>query len=203
MSCFLYVNDEESTGKVNIDELYENKKNRDLKQLSVFNKILNRIHTRIRMTGRNRRGDTHIWFNVPEYIFGETVYDKGDCIAYLVHKLHDNGFHVKYLHPNTLFVCWNHWVPQYVRSEFKKKTGKLMDEKGNITDPRKDEDDDGDGNGNRRGESDINEGLFNNGAPSAPRKDQKQYTPIDKYKPTGKFVYNPDLLEKIDKKVHF
>lgn len=195
MSCFLHVNDEETTGKVNIDDLYENKKNRDLKQLSVFNKILNRIQNRIRITGRNKRGDTHIWFNVPEYIFGEPVYDKGDCIAYLFTKLQDNGFLVKYLHPNTLFVSWNNWVPQYVRAEFKKKTGKIMNEKGEITDPNKDE--------NNEHEDDINQGLFNNGAPSAPKKDQKQYTPIDKYKPTGRFVYNPDILEKIEKKVHF
>ena len=195
MSCFLHVNDEETTGKVNIDDLYENKKNRDLKQLSVFNKILNRIQNRIRITGKNKRGDTHIWFNVPEYIFGEPVYDKGDCIAYLFTKLQDNGFLVKYLHPNTLFISWNNWVPQYVRAEFKKKTGKIMNEKGEITDPNKDE--------NNEHEDDINQGLFNNGAPSAPKKDQKQYTPIDKYKPTGRFVYNPDILEKIEKKVHF
>ena len=70
-----------------------------------------------------------------------------------------------------------------------------MNEKGEITDPQKDEDDEQ--------EHDINQGLFNNGAPSAPKKDQKQYTPIDKYKPTGRFVYNPDILEKIEKKVHF
>lgn len=197
MSMFLHINDEETVGKVNIDDLYENKKKRDLKQLSIFNKILNRIHNRIKLTGRNKRGDTHIWFNVPEYIFGEPVYDKGDCIAYLVHKLQSNGFHVKYMHPNTLFVSWNNWVPQYVRTEYKKKTGKLMNERGEVTDPRKEQEDE------ERGEEDINAGLFNNGAPKAPQKDQKQYTPIDKYKPTGKFVYNPDLLEKIDKKVHF
>ena len=68
MSVFLYVNDEESSGKVNIDELYEKKKKRDLKQLSIFNKLLNRIHVRIRVTGRNTKNDQHIWFNVPEYI---------------------------------------------------------------------------------------------------------------------------------------
>lgn len=202
MSCFLYVNDDESTGKVNIDDLYENKKNRDIKQLSIFNKLLNRIHNRIRITGRNKRGDRHIWFTVPEYIFGEPIYDKGDCIAYLVHKLHDNGFLVKYIHPNTLFVSWNNWVPQYVRSEFKKKTGKLMNEKGEITDPRKDLDDEDQGNDQ---EKDLNYGIFNHGAAQPPpqKKDQKQYTPIDKYKPTGRFVYNPDILESIDKKVHF
>ena len=184
MSCFLGVNDEESSGKVNIDTLFENKKKRDLKQLSIFNKILNRIHTRIKLTGRNKQTDRHIWFTVPTYIFGEAIYDQGDCIAYLVNNLQDNGFLVKYIHPNTVFVSWMNWVPQYVRSEFKKKTGKLINEKGEISDPIKEEE-----TGNTPG--------------STLKKDGKIYTPIDKYKPTGKFVYSPDILEKIDKKIQF
>ena len=184
MSCFLGVNEEETSGKVNIDTLFEKKKTRDLKQLSIFNKILNRIHNRIKLTGRNKHSDRHVWFIVPTYIFGEGVYDQGDCIAYLVNNLQDNGFLVKYVHPNTVFVSWNNWVPQYVRTEFKKKTGKLINEKGEISEPLKEE------------ESRSNPG-------SNLKKDGKIYTPIEQYKPTGKFVYNPDLLEKIDKKIQF
>ena len=163
MSYFIFANDEESTSKVNIDELYEKKQARDLKQLSIFNKILNRVHTRIRVTGRTKLHDTHIWFNVPEYIFGEPVYDKGECIAYVVNKLEENGFLVKYMHPNTIFVSWHHFVPSYIRTEFKKKTGKLMNEKGEITDPKEKEE--------LVDEDDINAGIFNDhkGQP-APKK---------------------------------
>ena len=184
MSVFLYVNDEESTGKVNIDELYDKKKKRDLKQLSIFNKLLNRIHIRIRVTGRNTKNEQHIWFNVPEYIFGEAVYNKAECIAYLVNKLQDNGFLVKYVHPNTMFISWSNWIPQYIRAEFKKKTGKIINEKGDITDPHAETGED----------TDLNQGLFN--TLTAPKKDPKQFTPIEKYKPSGKFVYNDDLLEQ-------
>ena len=168
MSVFLYADEEETSGKLNIDELYDKKKNRDIKQLSIFNKILNRIHTRIKVTGRNKRNDQHIWFQVPEYIFGEPVYDKGDCIAYLVMKLQDNGFLVKYLHPNTIFVSWSNWVPQYIRSEFKKKTGKIMNEKGDITDPKKEQEEDGE-----ELELTMEERLFNMGnGVSAPKKNK-------------------------------
>lgn len=205
MSVFLYANEEESVGKVNIDDLYEKTKNRNLKQLSIFNKILNRIHNRIKITGRNKRNDKHIWFTVPEYIFGEPVYDKGECIAYLVNKLEDNGFLVKYMHPNTIFVCWSNWVPAYIRTEFKKKTGKIMNEKGEITDPRRKNDEDGED----EEDDGINNGLFNRGGggsnggsgTGSNKKEGKQYTPVDKYKPTGKFVYNPDVLEKIDERL--
>jgi len=180
MSCFLYSHEEETSKKINIDELYENKQKRDLKQLSIFNKILNRIHIRIQHTGRNKRNDQHIWFIVPEYIFGEPIYDKGECIAYLFVKLQENGFLVKYIHPNTLFVSWTNWVPNYVRQEFKKKTGQIMNSSGIIEETKEVE--------------------------AEKKKEEKKkdiYTPIDKYKPTGKFVYHPDILEKIDKKVSF
>jgi hypothetical protein len=103
---------------------------------------------------------------------------------------------VKYVHPNTLFVSWSNWVPLYIRSEFKKKTGKVMNEKGEIIESIKEVENDAD---------DINQGLFNNGnqtSGGSNKKDSKQYTPIDKYKPTGKFVYNPDILEKIEKRVY-
>ena len=198
-SVFLFVDEEESKNKVNIDDLYETKHRKDLKQLSIFNKILARIHKRIQFTGRTKTNDRHIWFNVPEYIFGEPIYNKGDCIAYLVVKLEDNGFLVKYIHPNTLFVSWAQWVPGFVRNEFKKKTGKIVDEKGNITTPVRKGD-------NLLPEDDINNGLFSTGPQLIQQqkdKEKAQFKPISKYKPTGNLVYNPDILEKIEKKVSF
>ena len=57
MSIFLYNDDEEANAKVNIDELFERKQQRDLKQLSIFNKILARCQKRIQLTARNKRSD--------------------------------------------------------------------------------------------------------------------------------------------------
>ena len=193
MSNFLFSTDEESNEKVNIDELYDKSQRRDLKQVSVFNKILNRIHSRIKGTTRTQKKDTHIWFTVPEYIFGEPVYNQGDCIGYLVVKLEENGFHVKYMHPNTLFVSWGNWIPSYVRSEIRKKTGKVLDEKGNVIrdlNLEKDEDDE-----------DMNSKLFND-KNNTLQKGQKEYTSVKDYKPTGNLVYNPELFERLEKKMN-
>jgi hypothetical protein len=189
--AFLYVTDEESNGKINIDELYDKNHRRDLKQLSVFNKLLARIHKRITTTGKTKSTDKHIWFTVPEYIFGEPVYDKSECIAYLVTKLEDNGFHVRYMHPNTLFISWMHWVPSYVRNEIKKKTGNIVDQFGNLVKKGEEEEDT------------TNSGLFNDKHGGPPQKEQKQYTPIDQYKPSGNLVYKPEHFQKIEKKVTF
>jgi hypothetical protein len=193
MSCLLYANEEEASAKLNIDDLYEKKRQRDLKQLSIFNKILARIHKRIHFTGRNKRNDKHIWFTVPEFIFGEPNYDNGECVAFLVVKLEENGFYVRYLHPNTLFVSWENWVPSYARSEFKKKTGILVDEKGNIIEKLEDE---------LVESNDPNARLLNIGNKEM-KDSKKQYTPIGQYKPTGNLVYNTDILEKLEKKVSF
>ena len=59
-SVFILDNDKESSSKVNIDELYEKRQRRELKQLSIFKKI-NRIHKRIEHTAKNKYcKDTHM-----------------------------------------------------------------------------------------------------------------------------------------------
>jgi hypothetical protein len=181
MSCFLFVNDEETQNKINIDELYDRNQRRDLKQVSIFNKILNRIHKRILMTNRNKRNDKHVWFNIPEFIFGEPVYDNAECIAYIVAKLEDNGFFIRYVHPNTLFISWQDFIPSYVRSEFKKRTGVAIDEKGHVIAPKDDQ---------------VNEDSTNKTVAVG-----KKYTPIDQYKPTGNLVYDQEMFEKLEKKL--
>jgi hypothetical protein len=190
MSCFLYLDENDANRKINIDELYEKKKQKDLKQLAIFNKILNRVHKRILHTSKTKNNEMHIWFTIPEYIFGEPVYDKGDCTGYLVTKLEENGFHIRYMHPNTLFVSWKNWVPSYVRNEIKKKTGIVLDEKGNVIDKGQQDED----------ESDINSKLFKDKNGNVV-KNGKQYTPIDQYKPTGNLVYNPELFETLGKRI--
>ena len=195
MSCLLYVDEEEANNKINIDDLYEKKHQRDLKQISIFNKLLNRIHKRIQITGRTKKNDKHIWFTVPEYLFGEPNYDQGDCLGYLIAKLEDNGFYVKYLHPNTLFISWENWIPTYARNEFKKKTGIVVDERGNIIDKSEDAEE--------IESHDPNARLLNIQKEKEKEKEQKQYTSIKTYKPTGNLVYDQDMLDKIEKKVTF
>jgi hypothetical protein len=117
------------------------------------------------------------------------LYDKGECTGYLVTKLEENGFHVRYLHPNTLFVSWQNWIPSYVRNEVKKKTGMIIDEKGSIIDKVGEE-------------GDANMKLFQEKQTGkSANSGSKQYTPIGQYKPTGNLVYNPDMFEKLVKKI--
>jgi len=190
MSCFLYTDDSDKVDNVNIDELYETKQRRDLRQVSIFNKILNRIHKRIKLTGRNKNTDQHIWFTIPEYIFGEPVYDKADCIAYVIAKLEANKFYIRYIHPNTLFVSWSSWIPTYVRNEYRRKTGISVDEMGQVVQ-----------NDPIIIDNNPDNKILNVGQNPGREKEKKVYTSTDQYKPTGNLVYNPNLFEEIVKKV--
>jgi len=194
MSYFLYTTDDDSNQKIDIDGLFEKNQQKETKQISIFNKILNRIHNRIKITSRTKMNDKYIWFNIPEYIFGEPIYDKAECIAYVISKLEYNGFYIKYMHPNTIFVSWEKWIPTYIRNKVKKQ-GIVIDERGNVIKNMNEED-----TGDLLNPSVLHEKTneFKNQL-----KEHKQYTPIDKYKPTGNLVYNQDMFEKLEKKVSF
>ena len=195
-NIFTLENLDDFSEKLNIDELYEKKRQYDLNQLALFNKILNRIHVKIKTTSRQKIDGQFCWFLVPEVILGIPKYDQGACIAYLMDKLKENGFNIRYVHPNTLFISWLHWVPSYVRTELKKKTGIVVNEYGQKIDE----------NGNETKQitdsSNANEGMFNlkNTNQSVSKKDNKNYTPIKSYKPSGNLVYNDDLLNTIEDK---
>ena len=105
-NIFTLENINDFSEKINLDELYEKKKQYDLNKLELYNKLLNRIHVKIKTTSRQKIDEQFCWYVVPEIIIGVPKYDQGACIAYLLNKLKDNGFSVKYYHPNTLFICW-------------------------------------------------------------------------------------------------
>lgn len=189
MSNILFHNEDDQIQKMNIDELFEKNKQKDLKQLSIFNKILNRIHKRIQYTSRSKK-DKFVFFTVPEYLFGEPLYNQGDCIGFLVVKLEENGFEVKYMHPNTLWVSWKNHIPGYVRSEVKKKTGVVIDSKGNVLNKEEIEEKN----------DDPNSKLLNDRSQPTNEKQKKEYTPIDNYVPTGNFVYNDDMIKRMEKR---
>jgi hypothetical protein len=196
-NIFTLENIEDFSEKVNIDELYEKKRKQDLNKLDLFNKILNRIHVKIKTVSRQKVDEQACWFLVPETIIGVPRYDQAGCIAYLISKLQTNGFNVRYIHPNLLFISWNHWVPSYVRTEIKKKTGITLNEYGKKIEEN--EDDDIKAISNEP--TNPNDYMLNGGrGQNMDQKDKpkKEYTPIKSYKPSGNLVYDDELLNKIE-----
>jgi hypothetical protein len=191
-NIFTLENFDEFSEKINIDELYEKKRLIDINKLELFKKILNRIHVRIKTTAKQNVNEKFCWFVVPEIIIGVPKYDQAGCIAYIMDTLQTNGFQVRYFHPNTVFISWNHWVPSYIRTEIKKKTGIVINEYGEKIKETKEEDNEGQ-EINDSG-SGTSSGPDNNNPNMQQIKNSKKYTPINSYKPTGKMVYSEDLL---------
>ena len=193
-NIFTLENVQDFSDKLNIDDLYEKKRQHDVHQLDLFNKILNRIHVRIKTTSKQRTDEQFCWFLVPEMIIGVPKYDQAACIAYVIDKLKTNGFNVRYIHPNTLFISWGHWVPAYVRTELKKQTGIVVNELG------------------ARMDEETNKIKFMNNFDSpneviqTPEKimklNTKEYTPIKSYKPAGNLIYNDSMLNRIEEKIN-
>lgn len=211
----------ENVEKINLDDLYQKKQEQDKTKLYTYNKILTRIHEKIKLTSRQKCNQQFCWFVVPEIILGVANYDHAGCIAYLVDKLQENKFLVRYTHPNLLLISWLHYVPNYVRSEFKKKTGTAIDEYGRpiLYDEEgkviKYDDGVGGGNAMARTPEDANTLLYNQrndangggggggngGGGGGGSGDKKEYKPTDTYRPTGNLVYNQEYFQKLENRL--
>jgi len=179
--------------KLNLDELFEKKQIHDIATTKNYNAILNRIHNKIKLTSRQQIDSHYCWFVIPEVMIGVPKYDVATCISYVIGKLQDNGFNVRYTHPNLILISWQHWVPSYVRTEIQKKTGITIDGYGNIiTDETE--------NNKNEIPSITNNiiGSKNKNTVTSILKN-KETKPIETYKPTGKLIYNNDLLNAIKK----
>lgn len=184
-SIFTLENLENLSEKLNIDELYEKKRRYDLNTLELFKKMLNKVHQKIKTVSRQKKDEQMCWYLVPEIMLGVPKYDQAACIAYLMDKLKTNGFNVRYIHPNVLFISWYHLIPTYIRSEFKNKTGIKINEFGVKIEDEKEE------------EEQPKQQLQQ----VQPDKNKKEYTPINSYKPSGNLVYDNELLNKIENKI--
>lgn len=183
--------DEPFNEKLNLDELYERTRETSQTKIKTYQKILARIHTRIKAISRQRNNNKFCMFVIPEFILGIPRYDIAECTNYVIEKLTDNGFQLKYTYPNLLFISWQHYIPKYQRSEIKKKTGVAIDGFGNVVTKN---------NKNNKDSSNPNSLLLmdKNVKMKDGKKKPSNFKSTSSYKPTGNLIYNTNLLEKID-----
>tara|TARA_B110000467_G_C18304626_1_gene473767 strand:+ start:1277 stop:1807 length:531 start_codon:yes stop_codon:yes gene_type:complete len=166
---------------LNIDELYERKKEVDTNRLKLYNRLLTKIHHKIKVSSRQRFDNEFCYFIMPEILIGFPNYNFEECLMYVTSNLQDDGFLTKYVHPNLIMISWRHWIPFHVREEIKKKTGKSVDKFGNELEesPLKIATD-------KKGRK----VHFGNGPKETPNFNKS-------FKPSGKFIYGNDVLSTI------
>ncbi len=90
---------------INIEELHREQDRRENNKQEIFNTVLEMVHQKIKFTSKISK-DKFCFFSVPTYIYGLPLFDINSCIIYLTKKLTDNGFDIRYTHPNLLLISW-------------------------------------------------------------------------------------------------
>ena len=188
--------DDNYNEKISLDELYDRKREVEIQKMKIYKTILNRVHTKIKLTARQKHDEQYLFYVVPEFVLGVPRYDVGTCISYIITKLEENGFVTKYTHPNLLFISWKHYIPSYKRAQIKKETGMSIDGFGNqITDKKKSNE-----------PQDVNALMLDakkqqssGGQTNNSKKGSKDFKDISLYKPSG--VYNQDILNRLKDKL--
>jgi hypothetical protein len=177
--------------KINLDDLYERKNQVEQNRIKIYQKILNRVHTKIKTTSRQRIAEQYCFFIIPEFLVGTPRYDSAACTAYIIDKLQDNGFNTKYTHPNFLFISWQHYIEKNKRILFKKQNGYSIDGFGQpIKDKKKKE------TSGFTAEN-ANSLMLKKLQPNIKPDKNKNFKLVSTYKPTGGLIYNTSLLETI------
>ncbi len=185
------MNGDDFVGKINLDDLYQRKKEIHDNKIKIYNKILKRVHDRIKYTSRLKNSPCFCCYVIPEFMLGVPRYDSAACIAYVMDRLQENGFAIKYTHPNLLFISWNHYIPPEARRVIKQRTGVTVDGFGNNVKNKK-----------KTTTENPNELLLKDQKISIKKKPAQNFKDISTWKPSGGLIYNTDLIKKIEDTTH-
>jgi hypothetical protein len=188
------MNKSEFSEKINLDELYNRKNEVESNRIKIYQKILHRVHTKIKITSRQKISEQYCFFLIPEFLIGVPRFDSATCTAYVIDKLMDNGFHVKYTHPNMLFISWKHYIDKKQRALYKKNYGISINGFGEEIKNKREI--------NMNNPTDLNSLIVRKDKNVKLKiKDQKNYKSISTYKPTGNLIYNTSLLKTIQEEI--
>jgi hypothetical protein len=104
----------EPTPQLNVSDLYTKRQTRDTARLQSYNKILQIIYHKIRVTSQIANSPSSILYTIPPFILGLPRIDLEDCVIYIVYQLRMNGFEVRYTYPNLLNINWSMHEKSYL-----------------------------------------------------------------------------------------
>lgn len=92
--------------QIDMNELDLDARKKVFKRLEIYNNILKDCHNKIRFNSKLDR--KYCFFLIPEFIFGTPLYDIEELRDHVMKSLEKNGFQLMYIHPNWLFISWDH-----------------------------------------------------------------------------------------------
>lgn len=91
---------------INIDELYQKKRQRAETRSKIYDNVLQKCHNKIRYSSNLYIEQEYTYFSVPNILLGYPLFNKEECSKYIITQLLKNGFMVKYLGDGLIFICW-------------------------------------------------------------------------------------------------
>ena len=90
---------------IDIRKLHQQQEESELQQQHIYEKILYKCHHRIITV--SKKGETFCFFVVPEFEFGMPRYHPLKCCRFIIKRMTENGFLIRYTHPNLLYISWD------------------------------------------------------------------------------------------------
>ena len=86
------------------------------------NKIYGMVYTKCcnKITVISYKKKEECIFEVPEFTIGIPRYDLDHCLCYLIKRLRENGFYVRYIPNNIIYISWQNGERNKKRTEVKK-----------------------------------------------------------------------------------
>ena len=78
--------------RINIEDLYETKQKNDIQKVETFNKLLEKIHERIKIASRQRVNSEFCYYIMPEVLIGYPNYNFEECLFYILSCLKNDNF---------------------------------------------------------------------------------------------------------------
>lgn len=103
--------------KLEMKQLYDQRKRRDHARLRSYNTLLEQMYHRIYSTSQLPGTTSSILYSIPPFILGLPKLDMEDCVVYIVFQLRTAGFEVKFTWPNLLYISWKHHESAYLESQ--------------------------------------------------------------------------------------
>ena len=91
--------------KLNILDLHRSIHEKKERNAQCYDKVLEMAHNKIKKTTESKQ--LRCVYDVPSFIFGYPLFDINECIAHVTRELQSNGFVVRYMFPNKLYISWD------------------------------------------------------------------------------------------------
>jgi hypothetical protein len=100
----IYDNNNSST-HLDIYSLTDDFDRKIIQRTRVYEEVLKKVHTRIKYAASHM--DLNCLYAIPEHVIGMPLYNYQRCKTFVINRLVREGFDLKFIFPNILYICWN------------------------------------------------------------------------------------------------